>query len=163
MGRDRYVDDAILRYCDSRSAEDISELIGGQLTPTEVAERAKELLKSPDWLTEADLQRLVDLKLRRILSELEVQFLSLDNAKVQLALLKEIGARLDRRMAARDDELDKWSGNMGRLLLRSVDLALGYMRGALRDEVDAGRWDELLKEGLAFAKVEIDRHEAVGP
>lgn len=145
------LDDKMLALADTRSVREISEALGGVITPTRVAARIDELLDTRDWLTEAKQDQLNVYKMRRVLSELEGQYLDLDNAKVQLSYLKAIAERLDKRRAATDVDLERYSQNVGRQIGRVVDESLAYMRGALREEIDSDRWDELVREAMTIA------------
>lgn len=153
------LDDKMLSMADSRSPKEISIALGGVITPSRVAARIKELLESRDWLTEAQQDQMVSLKMRELLGKLEEQFFTEDNAKVQLAYLKAIGERIDKRRAATQVDLNTYSANQARVMGRAIDITLSYVKGALRDEVDPRRWDELLAEGLEHAQAEIDSHK----
>jgi hypothetical protein len=153
------VNETILRYADTKSPEEISQMLGGLITPARVASQTKELLTSRNWLDQIDQERLVFHKLRALLTNLEGQYTSLDNAKVQLSLIKVIFDRADKIMARNDVHVDTYNQNVGRIMGRVVDIALSYMRGALREEVDAARWDELMVEAMQHARTEIAQHE----
>lgn len=159
------IDDTILRYASSESPEQIAQRLAADaataISAAAVAQRRTELLTAPPLLKEAEEMRALDLRLKSIVAQLEESHLSLDHAKVILLYLKEIGVRMDKRVAAREIDVATWEGNMGSLLARSVDLALSFMRGALREEIDADRWDDLLLEGMAHARREIEKSRAV--
>lgn len=151
------IDQTILRYCDSESAEEISRRLGGTISPERVAEQKEKLLTSKKWLTAAQEEDLVLYRLRNILAQLEGQYLDLDNAMVQLRFLKEIGSRLDARRAATQIDLETYDLNVAREMSRAYDIALGYMKGALRGEIDPELWDDLAKEALAHAGREVTK------
>ncbi|MDL5351205.1 hypothetical protein [Microbacterium sp. zg-YB36] len=156
------LDAKILRLADHCSPEEISRELGGALSPARVAAHTKALLKSQDWLTDAEQDAIVTWKMRRILAKLEEQYMDLDNAKAQLAALKLIGERLDKRRAATQLDLTTYSETVGRQLGRVVDLSLTYMKGALRDEVDPDRWDELVQEAVLMAREKIEEKQVEG-
>lgn len=149
------LDDRILSMADSHSAVEISKKLGGVISPTRVASRTKELLETRDWLTEAQQDSLVIMKMRKVLLHLEGQLLDLDNAKVQLQFLKAIGDRLDKRRAATEVDLNTYHVNVGREMARVYDIALSYMKGALRGDVDPELWDETAREALEHARAEL--------
>jgi hypothetical protein len=155
------LDEKILLLADHMSPEEISRELGGVISPARVRLRKDELVKSHTWLERADEDFIVTWKLRRVLAKLEGQHFDLDNAKVQLSFLKAIGDRLDKRKAASEAELNALYGNQARIMGRAIDMALSYMKGALRGAVDPELWDEALKEGLYHAQAELDRHQAV--
>lgn len=155
----RPLDVKLLQLADSFSPEEIGERL--RLSPSAVAARITELLKMRDWLTAAQEDALITLRMKRILAQLEERYLDLDNAMMQLRLLKEIGNRLDKRQAATSVDLNTLYDNQGRIMARAFDIALSYMRGALRDEIDPERWDELTDEALQHAEAELQKHEAI--
>lgn len=146
-----HIDQAILRYADSESPEEIANRLGGVVTPERIMAIKEELLKSKKWLTLAQKEEIVLLKMNAILAKLEGQYLDLDNAKVQLSILKEIGNRLDKRLSATQVDLETYDMNVARAMSRAFDVALGYMKGALRGEINEDLWDEVAKDALAHA------------
>lgn len=165
VGARSKIDDTIVRYASSESFEQIAERLssdpGTAISAAAVGERMKTLLKAPPRLSELEEERALVLQLKSITAQLSESHLSLDNAKVILMYLKEIGVRMDKRVAAKEVDLTSWEGNMGALLARSVDLALSYVKGAVRDEIDPERWDTLLAEGMTHARREIEKSKAV--
>lgn len=156
------LDDKMLSMADSRSPKEISQALGGVITPTRVAARIKELLESRDWLTEAQQDQMVSMKMRKVLARLEENsqnFITDDNAKVQLAYLKAIGDRLDKRRAATEVDLERYSQNVGRQLGRVVDETLTYMRGALREQINPDEWDDLVQEAMQIAWQRIEEKQ----
>lgn len=151
------IDREILRYADSKSPQEISDAFGGAITPERVAERAHALLKSKKWLTSAQEEELVLYKLRNVVTQLERldATIDLDAAKVQLGFLKEIGNRLDKRRAATQVDLETYDLNVAREMTRAYDIALSYMKGALRGEIDPEVWDQLAADALAHAGREV--------
>lgn len=149
------IDQTILRYCDSESAEEISRRLGGVVTPERVAALKEQLLGSKNWVTAAQQDELVLYRLRNILAQLEERYLDLDSAMVQLRLLKEIGNRLDKRREATQIDLETYDANVAREMTRAYDIALGYMKGALRGEIDPDIWDEVARDALAHAGREV--------
>ena len=149
------IDTTILRYCDSESPEEISQRLGGVITPERVAAQKETLLASKQWLTATQEEELVLYRMRNILSQLEGQYLDMENAMVQLRFLKEIGSRLDKRREATQIDLETYDMNAARQMVAAYDIAIGYMKGALRSEVDPEVWDELAKEALSHAGREV--------
>lgn len=152
------LDDKMLSMADSRSPKEISQALGGVITPTRVAARIKELLETRDWLTETQQDQMVSMKMKKLLARLEENsqnFITDDAAKVQLAALKAIGERLDKRRAATQVDLNTYHVNVGREMARVYDIALSYMKGALRDAIDPAAWDEAATEAMIHARGEL--------
>lgn len=155
------IDDKILQLAATHSPEEISLQLGSVASPGRIAARVQTLLRSRDWLTDTQDDLLVTYRLQRMLMEFENQRLDIDNAKMRLSLLKEIGSRLEKRKAATDVDLGRLYGNQGRIMGQAVDNALTYMKGALREKVDPKLWDELVQEALLSAQAEIAKHEEI--
>lgn len=155
------VDATIYQFADSESPAEISRRLGGVISPQAVAARTQTLLASKDWLTTQQEGQLIDLRLRKILVTLEDRFLDIDSAMMQLKLLKEMGNRLDKRAASTSLNLDSLYGNQGKLMAKAYDIALSYIKGALREQIDPDKWDELAKEALGHAQAELAKHEAI--
>jgi hypothetical protein len=151
------IDRTILRYCDSRSPQEISDMLGNTVTPERVMAIKEELLTSRKWVTMAQEEELVLFRLREIVSKFEDidTMADMESARVHLAYLKEIGARLDKRRAATQVDLETYDLNVAREMTRAYEIALSYLKGALRDEIDEERWDEVTKEALAHAGREV--------
>lgn len=113
----------ILRYADSRSAEEISEMLKGLISPVKVAERRNFLLTSRDPLTEAQQGSLILYKMRSLLAEMEGKYLDLDNAKFQLAMLKTLGEQYDKRKTATDDQLSRLYANQAQIMYEAIRIA----------------------------------------
>lgn len=153
------IDQTILRYCDSESAEEISRRLGGVITPERVAAQKEALLTTKKWLTAAQEEELVLYRMRSILAKLEEKFFAenLDSATVQLRYLKEIGVRLDKRREATQVDLETYDLNVAREMTRAYEIALGYMKGALRGEIEPELWDQIAKDALAHAGAEVSK------
>jgi hypothetical protein len=149
----------LLSMADRKSFEEMSKELSGVISAREAATHLSELLKAPDWMSAAQEDRLITIRMSTILATLEDRFQDIDNMTLQLKILKELGNRLDKRQAATTVDLNTWSVNTGRELGRIVDLSLSYMRGALREQVDPEKWDELLTEAMSHARVEIAKSE----
>lgn len=154
------VDSKILAMAATHSPEEISIALGGTIKPDKIAAHTQTLLRSKNWLTAAQEDRLLTIRMNNMLIELEARYLDIDNAKIRLSILKELGNRLDKRAAATQEDLDKLYGNQGRIMAKAFDLALSYMKGALREAVDPEKWEELKQEGLRNAQLQLSRHQA---
>ena len=158
------IDDKMIRWTvEGLSPEAISERLGeGLLTPAEVRYRVAKALSSPNWLTEAQQELALMMVMRKNLAKIQ-QFLDggVDDKALALSLsyIKEIFARLDKRASVTQVKVDQYNENVGRTIGHVVDLALTYMKGALRSEVDPDRWDELVHEALRMAQVEIEKKQ----
>ena len=154
------VDDKILQLAGSRSPEEISHMLGGLISPERIASRAQELLKSKDWLTSQQEQRRLYLMLASLLADLQGKYLDLDVAKVILATIKELSRQAEKLSEASEENLNKLYGNQGLIMARVVDKALGYMRGAFREEIDTEKWDQVYLEAVEHARDEISSYQA---
>lgn len=156
-----HIDQVILRYADSESPEAISERLGGVIKPERVAALGKKLLAGANWLTQAEQEELVIRRMRKIVADMESGYQDLGTQKAQIQALGEIAKRLDKRREVTAVDLEKLYANQAQIMLRAVDLATGYLRGAFRDQIDQERWDAAIKEGMALAAAELAKHEAV--
>lgn len=158
-----WMDNTILRYSTSLSPEDISRKLNGVMSPERVAARAKELLSSANWLTMVEQEQALILRLQSILNDLEEVRTrgDYDNAEIQLRYLKEIGNRFDKRRQANAVDLNTLYGNQAQMMLRAIDKAISYLRGAFREKIDQEAWDEALREGMMHAQEELEKHKAI--
>lgn len=159
LGRGKSIDDALIEAgVLGLSAEETSERIGRVLTPMRVMQRTRELAKSGNWLDEAEKEALLLKILQKRVVELQEER-ELDSIKVQASMVKDLLVQLNKRRAALDTDLNTYSANVGRQLGQVVDLALTYMKGALREEVDPEKWDGLVMEALLVAQREIEKKQ----
>lgn len=153
------LDEKLLLLAGTHSPEEISREIGGVLSPARVAVQIEKLLKSRDWLSLAQQDALITYKLGRILNNLEAQYQDLDAMKAQVQVLRALSDRLDKRNSATQSDLNSYNANVGRQLGHVVDLTLTYMKGALRESVDAEAWDALVSDAMALAWSEIQKKQ----
>jgi hypothetical protein len=73
--------------------------------------------------------------------------------------LKDVLDRLEKRQARITADLNTYNASVGQQLGHVVDLALTYMKGALRESVDAEKWDELVLDAIAVAAHEIEKKQ----
>lgn len=151
------IDEEILRYADSMSPEEISQRWNGVIEPEQVAARTKQLLKSRKWLTQAQEEELVLLRLRNTLTMIEKAMsdsgmIDLDTAMVQLRFLKELGNRLDKRRAATQVDLETYDMNVARQLGRVLDLTIESLRRTFISEIDEDLWDAAVQRSIAQAR-----------
>lgn len=118
------LDTKMLSLADHMSPEAISRELGGVISPARVAVRVKELLTSSNWLTDYEQEQLVIDKMRKILRKLDERYLDLDNAKVQLQLLRAVAERLDKRRSATQDELNSLHANHAQLLYECLQILI---------------------------------------
>jgi hypothetical protein len=147
-----------------RSAKELSALTNGVVKPEEARLRVSALLEERDWLSQAQRKKLLLEDLHVLKDELFDRinrYASTDAVSPLVGVLKEIGNRLDKGDAATEIDLNRLYENQGVLMGRVVDQALSYMKGALRQQVDADLWDELVKEALINAQTEIAKYEAI--
>ena len=155
------VDQKILQLAGSHSPAEISARLGGVVSAGAVASRVQTLLKAKDWLTTAQEEQLLLWELKMALVEINERTMDKDMLKVKLAYTKAITDRLDKRLASTDIDLGVLYQNQGRIMGQVVDSALSYMKGALREQVDATLWEDLVKEAMYSAQAEIAKHEAI--
>lgn len=157
------IDDKVLSLADRLSPEEISREIGGVLSPAGVRVRLKHLLGARDWLEAVEQEQLILRRMNKVIDELEGQTRhNLDAAKVLLQYLKASADRLDKRAAAREIDLNTYHVNVGREMARVYDIALGYIKGALREEIDPLLWDEVAREALTHARAELAKKAVDG-
>ena len=163
ISRASNVDGTILKHADSMSPEEISLILGGIVSPQAVAARTQSLLKAKDWLTEAQEDQLVTLRLKQMFVELTESRQSGDYKylTIKLDVLKALGDRIDKRKAATDVDLNTLYGNQGQIMMKAFDLALAHMRGAFSGQIDIEAWDAEVAEALLYARGEIAKHEAI--
>jgi len=155
------IDEVLIRFGDTLSAEEISFKIEGILTPVQVAARLDHLVAIPDRLSALQQDQLITLKMRRIISELEGMPRTTRNAEVILNGLEKVGKRLDKRVESTEKELHTLYAFQGGILLDAIKLALTHMRGAITDgdpQAEAA-WDKKLEAAMRFAQVELAKHE----
>ena len=140
-------DEKILGMADYMSPEQISKKLGGAVSAAKIRLQLQRLLED-----------LLFRRMHMILAKLEripgSQW-DLDNLKVQLATLKELGNRFDKRRQANEVDLERYDRNVALEMARVYDIALSYVKGALRSEVDAERWDEVARAALEHAQGEL--------
>lgn len=141
------------------SPEEMSRRLGGTVSPARIILRLRALATSPDWATAQERRQLDILAMREMLGELRTNFRDIDGAKAVLTIIREVMKQEDQLAAATQTDLNTYSANVGRQIGTVVDLALTYMKGALREEVDAAKWDELVVEAMVLAQTEIEKRQ----
>ena len=156
------VDQILIRYGDTLSAQALSYKIQGILTPEQVMARIAYLVETPDRLTQLQQDQLVTLKMRQIVVELEELPRTTRNAEVILQGLEKIGNRLDRRQESTERELSSLYAFQGTVLLDAINVAMAHMRGAITqgNELAEEQWDNALESAIRFAQIELSKHEA---
>ncbi len=156
------IDDVLIRYADTLSPVALSAKVEGMLSPAQCRSRIAQLLDAPDWLTAAQQDQLVTMKMRMLISQLEGMNLTARVAEVLIRALEGLGARLDRRTEATEADLSKLYSFQGAVLLDAVSIAMNHMREALAKgdaELEA-IWDQHLENAIRFAQIELSKHEA---
>ncbi|MEV5068868.1 hypothetical protein MRBLMI12_000424 [Microbacterium sp. LMI12-1-1.1] len=159
LGPGQSIDDALLNGAVLElSAEAISERIGGILSPPRVMLRLRELLSGGTRLDDLEHERAVMMLLEKNLIALQnLPQKGSEEYRVLLSYAKALFDRMDKRKASIQAELNTYDQNVGRQLGHVVDLAMGYLRGAVRDQIDGAKWDELVEEAMAMAWNEIQK------
>jgi len=156
-------DDQILRLAGTHSPHEISREMHGILSPAAIAARLQTLLKAKNWLTLTQERALTAWKLKDILRQLEEQFLSDNNAKIRVSVIKEITANLDRAEATTNADLDRLYGNqaiiMGQVIERALQMALSEL-GKNYPDIDETDLREVLRVALPEAAAEIQMRTA---
>ncbi len=169
----QYVDEKILDLCAFQSPNQIVATINSQRNPYDeansfeptaeyVIQRAKQILDDSRWLEQLQLEHHLLLRMFKMLNALEDDFyaikksagvVSLEHAKVQIQTLKMIGGQLEKRRKVTEEELSVFDENVGREILRTVDRALGHMRGHLTGagQIEEAEWDSALEAAMAYA------------
>lgn len=157
------IDQVIIRYGDTLSPAQIAFKLGGVLTPEQVLSRLHKLTETPDWLSAAQEDQLITLKMRVLVTELGDLPLTARNAEVILRGLEAIGARLDKRAAATEADLSKLYAFQGTVLLEMTQAALTFMRNLLLTPGAAAlteeSWDDHLMGALRDAQLTMQAHE----
>lgn len=155
------IDAVLVRYADSLSPAQISFKIEGALSPEQVMTRIGQLLDSPDWLTAAQQDQLVTLKMRQLVVELEEMPRTARNAEILIRALEAVGNRLDKRQAATERDLSTLYAFQGAVMLDAIQKALDHMKKTLTaaDKLDPAEWDTALSAAMRFAQMEVASHE----
>jgi len=162
LNRAKSVDDQLLELAAMEfSPEEISRRMGGIINPAQVRLKVDELTKNGNWLTAVQQEHALLSMLRTNLMEMRSETFDLDNIKLQHTYVETLLKRADRRQEITASQLETYDANVGAQLGAVVDAALSYMKGALREEVDAAKWDALVAEALEDAWVKINSKIAV--
>lgn len=155
------VDQIIIRYADSMSAQAISYKINGVLTPEQVMARIAFLVEAPDRLTQLQQDQLVTLKMRQIIAELEEMPRTTRNAEVILQGLERVGNRLDKRQESTERELSTLYAFQGVAFLNAVEVAMAHMRGSLTkgNPIAEEQWDNAKESAIRYAQIELSKYE----
>lgn len=155
------VDAVLIQYGDSLSPAALSYKLDGALTPEQCAARLAQLLDAPDWLTAAQQDQLVTLKMRQLIAKLEEMTLTARVAEVIVNALKALGERLDRRAAATEKDLRTLYSFQGQVMLDAVNIAMAHMRGIITkgDPIAEEQWDNALESAIRYAQIELTKHE----
>lgn len=155
------IDQALIRYADTLSLNAISFKLGGILTPEQCGARITQLLDAPDFLSAAQQDQLVTMKMRQLIVSLEEMTLTSRTAEVIIRALEAVGSRLDRRAEATEKDLSTLYAFQGTVLLEAVSIAIGHMRSTLTsgEAVSEKQWDNAMESALRFAQIELSKHE----
>lgn len=157
-------DAIILRHCDSKSPAEISEMFNGAITPKGVAKRVQELIENPNWLTQAQQEEIILRRMRELVAKIEEQskeYRSVEMYEAHIRALEAVAKRVDKRRETNAVDLNSLYGNQAAIMLRALDLATGYLRGAFREQIDQEKWDEAIREGMSLARKEVEKHKAI--
>jgi len=155
------IDQALIRYGDTMSLNALSFKIGGVLTPSQCGARLSQLLDAPDWMTAAQQDQMITMKMRIVIVELEEMTRTSRNAEIIIRALEALGNRLDKRAQATEKDLSQLYAFQGTILLDAVSSALEHMKTKLTDgaKLTADEWDNALESALRFAQMELAKHE----
>lgn len=154
------VDQVLIRYADTLSLNALSFKLEGVLTPEQCGTRLSQLLDSTDWLTNAQQDQLVTLKMRQLVVNLEQMTLTARVAEVLVRALESIGNRLDRRTEATQKDLSTLYAFQGTVLLDAVNIAMAHMRNTVTkgNKLAEKQWDDALESAIRFAQIELAKH-----
>jgi hypothetical protein len=155
------VDQVLIQYADTLSPTAISYKVEGILTPVQVMARIAVLLDTPDWLTGAQQDQLVTMKMRVLITKLEEMTLTSRVAEILIRALESLGNRLDSRAKATERDLTSLYAFQGTVMLEAVEKAMGYMRGRLTggNKLAEIEWDDAKEAAIRYAQVELSAHE----
>lgn len=156
------IDEVLIRYADTLSPAALSMKVEGALSPAQCRARITQLLDSPDWLTAAQQDQLVTMKMRILITQLEGMTLTARVAEVLIRALEGLGARLDKRSEATERDLSQLYSFQGTVLLDAIEIAMDHMKGALakgNPELEKV-WDMHLENAIRFAQIELSKHDA---
>lgn len=156
------IDKVLVRYGDTLSPAQIAVKLKGVLTPEQVLARLHKLTETPDWLSAAQEDQLITLKMKVIVQELSELPLTARNAEVILKGLSEIGNRLDRRLSATEADLNKHYAFEGMVLLDMTQSAITFMRDVILSgkQLSEASWDEHMMGALRQAELTMGAHES---
>lgn len=157
-------DKVLIRYADSESPAAISFRLKGELSPSQVRARIVSLTEATDWLSSAQEDRLLTLKMKQIINELMGHTLTARNAEVLLNGLEKVGNRLDRRTAATEQDLMRLYAFQGAALLDTVNEAMAIVRAQIavgNIPTTELEWDALLETAIRASKFKIAELESV--
>ena len=155
------IDEVLVRYADTMSAEALSFKIEGALNPAQVMARIDALLEMPDRLTALQQDQLVTLKMRNLVANLEEMTLTARVAEVLVRALEAVGTRLDKRQESTEQELSTLYAFQGTIMLDAINVAMAHMRGSITggDKIKEEQWDSALENALRYAQIELSKHE----
>jgi len=155
------IDEVLVRYADTMSAEALSFKIEGALNPAQVMARIDALLEMPDRLTALQQDQLVTLKMRNLVANLEEMTLTARVAEVLVRALEAVGTRLDKRQESTEQELSTLYAFQGTIMLDAINVAMAHMRGSITggDKIKEEQWDNALENALRYAQIELSKHE----
>ena len=155
------IDQVLIRYADTLSLNAFSYKIGGALTPEQCGSRITQLLDAPDWLTAAQQDQLVTMKLRQLIVELQEMTLTARIAEVLIRALEGLGARLDRRAQATEKDLSTLYAFQGTVMLDAIGAAMDNMKARMVSDgkITDQDWDDAMESSMRFAELVVQQHE----
>lgn len=158
------IDAALIRFADTLSPAEISIKIDGVLTPEQVAARTSKILMSRDWLDQTQQDRLVTMKMRQLIVELEEMPRTTRNAEVLIKALDTLGNRLDRRIQATEQDLSRLYAFQGAVMLDAVMSAIQSVRPLTESTTPPtdAEWTDAVEVGIRHAQLELAKHEGEG-
>jgi hypothetical protein len=158
------IDAVLIRYADSMSPAQIAFKLEGRLSPEQVMVRIGQLLDSPDWLTTAQQDQLVTLKMRQLVAELEEMPRTTRNAEVLLRGLEAVGSRLEKRQAATTQDLTQLYAFQGVAMVEEIEKIVNAIKAQMPElsAIDMVRWNAHLSVELRNAQMRLAKLEAGG-
>ena len=156
------IEDKMLAYAASHSPAEISRLLGGVVTPEEVASRTVRLLHDRDWLSLAQKRQLAYIEMQEIVASFRdwARDGSKDAAEIVLRGTQQIMKFLDKDQASLSEMQVTITAAYAARMGEAISLALDALLSLLRTkglEISDEEMVEALKVVMPIAFNEIDK------
>lgn len=150
------IDQKLLRYASSKSPAEISELVGGTLSPKEVASRVMELLNERNWLTVLQRKQLLTDKLSDLLDRYYDWAMdgSVKSADVVFKAISEIRKLLAEDTDTLEEAMLKISMAHAERMGMAIAAGFGLLLERLKTPEDEA--ELILQEVMPIAMAKVD-------